>query len=115
MPTFEYGRGRVELDDKGYLVDFEQWNDRVAEALESALDRGHGQLAVHLLDDDREVAQTLRYSANLHCPDCDIHYRDPLPSSFSFNSPIGACETCRGFGRVIGSSCGFISTTAAKR
>lgn len=33
MPTFAYGRGRVELDDKGYLVEFEQWNDRVAEAL----------------------------------------------------------------------------------
>ena len=42
------------------------------------------------------------FSADLHCPDCDIHYRDPVPSLFSFNSPIGACETCRGFGRVMG-------------
>ncbi|MCP4571795.1 MAG: TusE/DsrC/DsvC family sulfur relay protein [bacterium] len=33
MPTFEYGRGRVELDDRGYLVEFDQWNDRVADAL----------------------------------------------------------------------------------
>ncbi len=36
MPTFVYGRGRVELDDKGYLVEFDQWNDRIAEALAAA-------------------------------------------------------------------------------
>jgi excinuclease ABC subunit A len=38
----------------------------------------------------------------LHCAECDIAYQDPLPSHFSFNSPLGACDTCRGFGRVIG-------------
>ncbi len=43
-----------------------------------------------------------KFSSDLHCAECDIHYRDPVPSAFSFNSPIGACETCRGFGRTIG-------------
>lgn len=43
-----------------------------------------------------------RFSTDLHCPDCDIHYPEPTPNLFSFNSPIGACGTCRGFGRVIG-------------
>ena len=43
-----------------------------------------------------------RFSSDLHCADCDIHYRDPVPNTFSFNSPIGACETCRGFGRTMG-------------
>ncbi len=41
-------------------------------------------------------------------PDCDIHYKDPSPSTFSFNSPIGACETCRGFGRSIGVDYGLV-------
>ena len=41
------------------------------------------------------------FSNHLHCPHCDISYRDPVPNLFSFNSPLGACETCRGFGRVI--------------
>ena len=27
---------------------------------------------------------------------------------FSFNSPLGACETCRGFGRVIGVDFGLV-------
>ncbi|HYB50519.1 MAG TPA: excinuclease ABC subunit UvrA [Burkholderiaceae bacterium] len=43
-----------------------------------------------------------RFSSGLHCAHCDIHYVEPTPSTFSFNSPLGACETCRGFGRVIG-------------
>ena len=32
--------------------------------------------------------------------ECDIHYQEPVPSLFSFNSPLGACEICRGFGRI---------------
>jgi excinuclease ABC subunit A len=30
-----------------------------------------------------------------------------VPSLFSFNSPVGACETCRGFGRIIGIDYGW--------
>ncbi|MBE0622916.1 MAG: excinuclease ABC subunit UvrA, partial [Burkholderiales bacterium] len=55
-----------------------------------------------------------RYSADLHCAECDIHYADPTPSLFSFNSPIGACDTCRGFGRVIGIDFGLIVPDEAK-
>jgi excinuclease ABC subunit A len=42
-----------------------------------------------------------RYSAVLECAACAITYRDPTPNLFSFNSPVGACDECRGFGRVI--------------
>ena len=37
-----------------------------------------------------------------------------MPSLFSFNSPIGACETCRGFGRVIGIDYGLVIPDPAK-
>ncbi|MDR2689511.1 MAG: excinuclease ABC subunit UvrA [Azoarcus sp.] len=70
---------------------------RLAEALEAALQRGHGRLDVYAGEDE-----VWRYSEGLHCADCDIQYSDPTPGLFSFNSAIGACETCRGFGRVIG-------------
>ena len=40
-------------------------------------------------------------AARLECPRCNISYREPTSNLFSFNSPLGACETCRGFGRVI--------------
>jgi excinuclease ABC subunit A len=77
---------------------------RTIEDLEAALQYGHGRVLIRPLDGDGKGAgeEPLRFSGDLHCPDCDIHYRDPVPSLFSFNSPLGACETCRGFGRVIG-------------
>ncbi|RPI45189.1 MAG: excinuclease ABC subunit UvrA, partial [Betaproteobacteria bacterium] len=84
---------------------------RVIEALESALRIGRGRVDVHLADDSAaEAAEDAvwRFSSDLHCAHCDIHYADPTPSLFSFNSPIGACETCRGFGRVIGIDFGLI-------
>lgn len=55
-----------------------------------------------------------RFSAGLHCADCDIHYQEPVPSLFSFNSPVGACDTCRGFGRVIGVDYGLIIPDESK-
>ena len=73
---------------------------RVMEALEIGLRAGHGHISVHAVGDAGETRW--KFSAGLHCADCDISYSDPTPSLFSFNSPIGACETCKGFGRVIG-------------
>jgi len=75
---------------------------RLSEALEAALRAGHGRIVVHGLDESERECFSWRYSSDLHCADCDLHYQDALPALFSFNSPIGACETCRGFGRVIG-------------
>ena len=76
---------------------------RVFEDVEAAFRFGGGKILAHVLDENRtDVGETRLYSADLHCPHCDIHYRAPSPSAFSFNSPIGACDTCRGFGRVIG-------------
>ncbi|MCK4487493.1 MAG: excinuclease ABC subunit UvrA, partial [Desulfobacterales bacterium] len=45
--------------------------------------------------------QHLAFSNTLECAGCKIEYRPPLPNLFSFNSPVGACENCRGFGRTI--------------
>jgi excinuclease ABC subunit A len=55
-----------------------------------------------------------RYSTALHCPDCDLHYHEASPSLFSFNSPLGACDTCRGFGRTIGIDPGLVIPDSAK-
>jgi len=81
---------------------------RVMEALESALRFGGGRTDAQVLDDDGNARETWKFSDDLHCADCDIHYAEPNPSTFSFNSPLGACETCRGFGRVIGVDYGLV-------
>jgi excinuclease ABC subunit A len=86
---------------------------RIVEALEAALDAGRGRVTTHLLDPAGEVRESLRFSADLHCPDCDLSHRDPTPAHFSFNSPLGACGECRGFGRVIGVDYGLVVPDAS--
>ena len=81
---------------------------RVIEALETALRMGQGLISVHALDAEGEQQAVWRFSNRLHCADCDISYTSAVPSSFSFNSPLGACDTCRGFGRVIGIDLGLV-------
>ena len=75
---------------------------RFIEAIEAGLRYGQGKVTVHVLDDQRQSVKQNTYSVALQCEACNIRYKEPTPSSFSFNSPIGACETCKGFGRVIG-------------
>ena len=76
--------------------------DRITEAVEAAFKHGKGRLTVYPLDEQRQPGQPWFFSSDLHCPTCDIHYHAALPNLFSFNSPIGACPTCRGFGRTMG-------------
>ncbi|HTV51785.1 MAG TPA: hypothetical protein VME21_11385, partial [Steroidobacteraceae bacterium] len=83
---------------------------RVLESLEAALRVGRGRVNVFVVDDAEppQAHAVWRYSSELHCAECDIAYREPIPSLFSFNSPVGACETCRGFGRTIGIDYGLV-------
>ena len=87
---------------------------RAAEAIENALKAGRGRLTVYRLDAQRRARSPRRFSTTLHCAGCDIEYREPLPSMFSFNSPLGACETCRGFGRTMGIDYGLVVPDESK-
>lgn len=94
---------------------------RVSEALESALRLGQGRVEVHLGGEAIATAaanpalpEVWKFSADLHCADCDIHYAEPTPAHFSFNSAVGACDSCRGFGRVIGIDPGLIVPDESK-
>ncbi len=78
---------------------------RFLEAIETALHFGHGQ--VHLFGsqlptpDSQLFSELGHYSRGLHSPKSDRTFRAATPALFSFNSPLGACPKCRGFGRVI--------------
>ena len=87
---------------------------RLHEALEAALRAGHGHAAVFALDEAGGECGSWRYSRELHCAECNLPYQDALPSLFSFNSPLGACEKCRGFGRVIGIDYGLVIPDTGK-
>ncbi len=70
---------------------------RVLDSVELAFRFGNGRLEVLTPPQGRHA-----FSSRLECAACHIAYSAPLPNSFSFNSPIGACDDCRGFGRTIG-------------
>ncbi|MEN9904983.1 MAG: UvrABC system protein, partial [Pseudomonadota bacterium] len=86
---------------------------RAMEAIELGLRRGGGRLTVYALqpagDDGIEPEPLVwKFSTGLHCPESELRYAEPLPSLFSFNSAVGACDSCRGFGRVIGVDWGLV-------
>ncbi|MBT7902730.1 excinuclease ABC subunit UvrA [Candidatus Woesearchaeota archaeon] len=67
---------------------------RLAESVETALLKGKGILKV--LDEKNKKEQI--YSGNMSCPQCGIVFEELQPRMFSFNSPFGACEDCKGLG-----------------
>jgi len=69
---------------------------RFIEACEGAYHYGRGRLAI------RQDGSVRHFSQGFHCASCDLDYAEPIPALFSFNHPVGACPTCKGFGRVIG-------------
>lgn len=81
--------------------------ERVVEAIEHALNHGQGFCRVYALLDDGEE-RVFPFSQGLHCAPCDISYQKPHASTFSFNSPAGACDHCRGFGRSMGIDYGLV-------
>ena len=96
---------------------------RLIEAVETALRFGKGKVNVVPLSEGVNAQRstpnaqrrtkaaatnpqpsTLNYqpfSTGWHCAHCDLDIRPPTPGLFSFNSPLGACPECRGFGRTI--------------
>jgi excinuclease ABC subunit A len=70
---------------------------RFIEATEAAFHFGQGEVV--LLDPGGILIG--HFSSGLHSPSTNRHFRPARPGLFSFNSPLGACPRCRGFGRVI--------------
>lgn len=70
---------------------------RAIEALQSAFNFGKGHVRI-LNSDCESIAE---FTHGLSSPETGETFRPASPPMFSFNSPIGACGTCRGFGRVI--------------
>ena len=69
---------------------------RLADSLEAAYAEADGKLLVHVLD-----GPVLAFTNHQVCYECGLEYGDPFPQLFSFNSPLGACSECNGFGNII--------------
>ncbi len=72
---------------------------RLLEALEAAFTLGKGHATVQGV---KSGGSSRTFSTTWTNPKTGFTLRPPTPALFSFNSPLGACPKCRGFGRVIG-------------
>ncbi|MFN8247658.1 MAG: excinuclease ABC subunit UvrA [Ferruginibacter sp.] len=91
---------RYKIHDIEVVVDRLQVTDdmklRLSQSVQKTLQMGKDLLFL-LINDDNKLAQ---YSKQLMCIDTGISYEEPSPNAFSFNSPYGACATCKGLGTV---------------
>jgi len=66
---------------------------RLEASIETATKLASGLVTVAVVGGDERL-----YSQKMACPDCGMSVPHLEPRSFSFNSPFGACEDCRGLG-----------------
>ena len=66
---------------------------RLTDSIENIMKLTDGIMTVDIVD-----GQTLNFSMNYACNDCDISMEELEPRSFSFNNPFGACPVCYGLG-----------------
>lgn len=89
---------------------------RLVDSLETAFKQGNGHCEVWWQDTAASpqrarttTTETLdgtswrvwSFVSELRCPRCNLQFPEPEPRLFSFNSPLGACPTCEGFGNLI--------------
>lgn len=79
------------------LVTEEKERSRLSEAIQRGFQLGNGKVEVVT-----EKGEKIAFNRSFSCNRCGRNFTEPEPLLFSFNSPLGACPTCQGFGRVIG-------------
>ena len=83
------------LIDNFTLKDDNNSDERLKNSLDITF--SNGDRSVLIIDENNNPSY---YSKNLICPDSGISYNLPEPNSFSFNSPYGMCDQCKGLGYV---------------
>jgi len=78
------------------LVASQSVSGRLGEAIETCYRLGRGRCVVRVIG-----GETMRFSSRLRCAYCDRDLPDLTPQLFSFNSPLGACPHCNGYGATI--------------
>ncbi len=80
-------------------IDGERRN-QITEAIEQAFELSKGN--VNVLEEHNGEWLSHRFTSHFACNKCGHEFLEPTPHMFSFNSPLGACTHCQGYGRIIG-------------
>jgi excinuclease ABC subunit A len=93
------GTTSLELVITRMRVDEERLG-QITEAIEQSFEISKG--TVNVLEDADGNWLSHRFTSRFACNKCGTEFIEPTPHLFSFNSPLGACTTCQGYGRIIG-------------
>ena len=97
MKLDRYKTHDIEIVIDRMLVEATPENEkRLSESIQTAM--YHGENILMVLEQDSSEIRF--FSRNLMCPSTGISYQNPEPNLFSFNSPKGACEHCKGLGTI---------------
>ena len=69
---------------------------RLLDSAQTALYEGNGKFKLRFLPEGKEHEFSMKFEAD------GMEFEEPSEQFFSFNSPIGACPECEGFGKIIG-------------
>jgi len=78
--------------------------ERVREALEKTFHLGGGRahvVRIERRDGGFATIGEMNFDRRFNCSRCATSFPEPSPALFSFNSPLGACPRCEGFGRTV--------------
>lgn len=87
---------RLSLPSNDSAKDISAANERLRKTVTTAMKQGDGLIMIQ----DKDTGEIKYFSKRLMCPTTGISYSDPAPNNFSFNSPQGACEKCKGLGYI---------------
>lgn len=71
---------------------------RLSEAIERSLAEAEGLVRIQIGKQEEELFENYLLSAKFMCPEDGFSFPEIEPRLFSFNSPYGACEACKGLG-----------------
>ncbi|HEX8060956.1 MAG TPA: excinuclease ABC subunit UvrA [Cyclobacteriaceae bacterium] len=85
----------ILIDRAAVNAEDEDLTFRLSDSVQTAFFEGHGDCQVHI-----EGASRVTFSDRFELD--GITFTEPSANLFSFNNPYGACQTCEGFGKVLG-------------
>jgi len=102
---------RYKIHDIEVVIDrlpvSDEFRLRISQSVQQSLKTGNGLMFLSPLDEPaktaKKTAQSFKevtYSKHLMCEDTGLSYEEPSPNHFSFNSPYGACQSCKGLGQI---------------
>ena len=82
--------------DRIIIKEEEDFQNRLADAVQTAFFEGKGECLIETLNDNKQRAFSNKFEMD------GISFLEPNVHLFSFNNPYGACPKCEGYGDIIG-------------